>query len=87
MRLVIKLTSKVNPLADPNWIGAWWISFLCIGVAGLFPAIPIFFFPNEFPGTRAIIEQRERERIASSTTVDKNSGFRDDIKERFKLIR
>uniref|UniRef100_A0A1I7WPV4 Solute carrier organic anion transporter family member n=1 Tax=Heterorhabditis bacteriophora TaxID=37862 RepID=A0A1I7WPV4_HETBA len=34
-------------LSDPTWIGAWWIGFIIIGVATIFPSFALLFFPTK----------------------------------------
>ena len=31
---------------DPNFIGAWWLGFLVIGITALIGLLPLFFFPE-----------------------------------------
>ena len=33
---------------DPRWIGAWWLGFLIFGVISIFPALPLFCFPQRY---------------------------------------
>lgn len=75
------LTSDINLTPDDlNWIGAWWIPFLAIGSAGLLAAVPVFCFPDKFPGTEAIIIKRENERLTWARETDDNNGFVTDLK-------
>ena len=75
------LTSDINLTPDdPNWIGAWWIPFMTIGSLGLLAAVPVFCFPDQFPGTEAIIIEREKERLNLASKADGNNGFISDLK-------
>jgi hypothetical protein len=31
---------------DPQWIGAWWLGYLFIGLIMIVPSLALFFFPE-----------------------------------------
>ena len=35
---------------DQNWIGAWWLPYFANGLLGLVMCLPVFGFPDQFPG-------------------------------------
>ena len=47
---------------------------------GVTAAFPVFFFPDTFPKTQAIMAQREAERVAWAGHPDQNGGFVSDLK-------
>ena len=49
--LWVDLESEVElDSSDQNWIGAWWLPYFANGLFGLVMCIPVFGFPNQFPG-------------------------------------
>lgn len=41
----------LTPHSD-NWIGAWWIGFLVIGIFCILISIPILAYPASLPGEK-----------------------------------
>jgi len=46
---------------DPNWVGAWWISFILSGVLSWLLAILFLMFPKQLPESKLIREERLEE--------------------------
>lgn len=57
------------PRSNPNYVGAWWLSYLIIAVATLITALPISSFPKDLPGA---------ERIRRSRKTEAHDGHEDD---------
>lgn len=58
--------------SDENWIGAWWLPFFANGLLGLILAIPVFGFPNQFPGVSVTKKQRAAQNTVYETGYDAN---------------
>ena len=72
---------QIEP-TDQNWVGAWWLPYFANGLLGLLLCIPVFGFPNQFPGSSVIKKERAEKSFVIDDEVDDNSSFRND----FKLI-
>ena len=40
-----------------------WLSFVVVGVIGILFSMPIFKFPNSFPNSEKILQERDENRI------------------------
>ena len=40
-----------------------WLSFVVVGVIGILFSVPIFKFPNSFPNSEKILQERDENRI------------------------
>ena len=58
--------------SDENWIGAWWLPFFANGLLGMILAIPVFGFPNQFPGVSETKKQRAAQNTVYETGYDAN---------------
>ena len=47
--------------SDPNFLGAWWISFLVGGILSLIISIPFFLYPRRLKDSEEIARVREEE--------------------------
>ena len=43
---------------DTGWVGAWWIGFVFFGVLSLILSVPFFIFPETYPDTYFIQQER-----------------------------
>ncbi|XP_065898047.1 solute carrier organic anion transporter family member 4C1-like isoform X2 [Dysidea avara] len=43
---------------DTGWVGAWWIGFVLFGVLSLVLSVPFFMFPETYPDTYYIQQER-----------------------------
>eukprot|EP00958_Prasinococcus_capsulatus_P016362 scaffold1808_cov360-Prasinococcus_capsulatus_cf.AAC.17 len=56
---------------DPEWVGAWWISYLLFGIIGSVAAAPLFFMPKHLPGSE---ELRLAKSMSRSSRFAANRG-------------
>ncbi|CAD5117194.1 DgyrCDS5991 [Dimorphilus gyrociliatus] len=47
--------------SNPNYVGAWWLSYIVIALATLITFIPISAFPRDLPGAEGIRRNRKTE--------------------------
>lgn len=40
--------------SDPEWVGAWWLGFLCTSLLSFLAVIPILSFPRVLPGETSL---------------------------------
>ena len=61
--------------SDQNWIGAWWLPYFANGLLGLIMCLPVFGFPNQFPGQvfcrKSLTVYRKRKPIGGSHEIKK----------------
>ena len=55
--------------SDPAWVGAWWISFILIGILSFLLSIPYLMFPKWLVDSHLVREERRKE--ISKEYVDK----------------
>lgn len=58
---------------DPNWIGAWWIGYIAIGLGLLLMALPMLLFPKKIR-QKSEANIREHEKV-ESVTAELRSAF------------
>ena len=62
---------------DQNWIGAWWLPYFANGLLGLVLCVPVFGFPNQFPGSHIIKRERSEKSIVEEVSY---TSFWSDLK-------
>ena len=62
---------------DQNWIGAWWLPYFANGLLGLVLCVPVFGFPNQFPGSHIIKRERSEKSIVEEVRY---TSFWSDLK-------
>ncbi|XP_065898058.1 solute carrier organic anion transporter family member 4C1-like isoform X2 [Dysidea avara] len=67
--------------SDPGWVGAWWIGYVICGVISLLISIPFFMFPEKYPDTDFIQE----ERIKQMSIQYKREISKEDLNIKFHL--
>ena len=67
--------------SDPGWVGAWWIGYVICGVISLLITIPFFMFPEKYPDTDFIQE----ERIKQMSIKYKREISKEDLNIKFHL--
>ena len=67
--------------SDPGWVGAWWIGFIIFGIISLLISIPFFMFPEKYPDTDFIQE----ERIKQMSIKYKREISKEDLNIKFHL--
>ena len=55
--------------SDPAWVGAWWMSFLLVGILSLLAAVPFLMFPRYLSDSYLV--RRERIKEMAKTYSDK----------------
>lgn len=49
------------PRSNPNFVGAWWLSYIVIAIATAVVALPIAAFPRDIPGAEQMRRNRKTE--------------------------
>jgi len=82
------LTIYVNPWrdttleeSDPGWVGAWWIGYVICRVISLLISVPFFMFPEKYPDTDFIQE----ERIKQMSIKRKRKISKEDLNIKFHI--
>lgn len=47
--------------SDPSWVGAWWISFLLLGLLSILASVPFLMYPRYLSDSYSIWEERVKE--------------------------
>lgn len=58
--------------SDPNWLGAWWLGYLIVGIFMLFWAPLFFFFPRKLPDVSSDRQKTEDQPEETSVQNDNN---------------
>ena len=66
---------------DTGWVGAWWIGFVFFGVLSLILSVPFFMFPETYPDTFLI----QQERIKQTSIKRNKQVTKEDLNQWPKL--
>lgn len=50
---------------DPSWVGAWWLSFVFIGIVSIIGSIPFFFYPRLLNDSHLVLKERQKQMTRS----------------------
>lgn len=57
--------------SDPRWVGNWWMGYIFLSGFCLLSAIPLFGFPNDLPGAKAMRIEYEKTAVGSYVSGDR----------------
>ena len=73
---------------DPNYVGAWWISYLVGGIISLIVSIPFFMYPRRLKDFREVTKAREEEMAKRGEYVPPSGApFKEVFKDFFVQLR
>ena len=58
-------------IADPRWVGAWWLGYLAAGIGCFITLLPLTGYPHDLPGAREV-------RLRKTNMTNEASGTTDD---------
>ncbi|XP_038051578.1 solute carrier organic anion transporter family member 5A1-like [Patiria miniata] len=70
-------------LGDPNWLGAWWLSFAMVGVLLLIVGVPIMMFPKKI--RRRVKKAKDGERRKSEEAQEGEGGEDENMAGMYRL--
>ena len=72
--------------SDPNYIGAWWLGFLIIGLVIMVALIPLFFFPKHMKHYRVAKKSRllNQQTAGDTMAVKETDGGGTSVLQQFK---
>ena len=74
--------------SDPNFIGAWWLSFLITGILSLLISIPFFMYPRRLKDFDEIAKARIEEMARKGEVIPpKGAPFKEVIKALFTQLK
>ena len=63
--------------SDPGWVGAWWIGFIICGAISLLISILFFMFPEKYPDTDFIQQERIKQMSLMSVQLSRQATKED----------